>query len=219
MTTDFVGAEHEFHNKEFARDWSDRFVPTPERLRLFDLIFSQLQTAIPGDGCIVELGMGPGYLADYLLERLPEVSYCGIDFSSPMLDIAGERLKKYSPRVVYTQADLVEDAWEQSVSGPVHAIVSTWALHDLGSPENINTVYERSYRALENNGILVNGDFIKPDAAPQEFEGGRFYVARHLELLGNTGFANALCLSLFEQEIENPTPAQNYACLRAEKAS
>ena len=76
MTTDFVGAEHEFHSKEFALGWAERFLPTPERTRLFELIFSQLNDAIPRNGNIVELGMGPGYLADYLLKRMPDASYC-----------------------------------------------------------------------------------------------------------------------------------------------
>jgi len=217
VTTNFVGAEHEFHNKEFALGWAERFEPTPERIRLFELIFSQLKEAIPSDGLIVELGMGPGYLANYLLERMPGASYRGIDFSAPMLEIAQERLERFSSRVTYTHADLVEEAWERKVSKPVHAIVSTWALHDLGSPNNINIVYERSYSALGDDGILINGDFIKPTEAMQEFEGGRFYVAKHLELLANIGFSNPTCLSLFEEEIENPTPAQNYACIRAEK--
>ena len=217
MTTDFIGAEHEFHSKEFALGWAERFVPTPERIRLFELIFTQLKDVIPNNGNIIELGIGPGYLANYLLERMPHITYCGIDFSLPMLEIAQDRLQRHSSRVIYTQADLVKEAWEESVSKPVHAIVSTWALHDLGSPKNINTIYERSYNALDSNSILINGDFIKPTGAKQEFEEGRFYVAKHLELLGNAGFLNARCLSLFEEEIENPTPAQNYACIRAEK--
>lgn len=217
MTTNFVGAEHEFHSKEYALGWAERFEPTPERIRLFELIFSQLKEAIPSDGGIVELGMGPGYLANYLLERMPSASYRGIDFSSPMLEIARERLQKFSSRVTYTQADLVEDAWEDKVSKPVHAIVSTWALHDLGSSKNIDTVYQRSYIALGHSGILINGDFIKPSGAMQEFEAGRFHVAEHLERLANIGFSHASCLSLFEEEIENPTSAQNYACIRAEK--
>lgn len=217
MTTNFVGADHEFHSKEFALGWAERFEPTPERLRLFELITSQLREAMPSDGSIVELGIGPGYLAKYLLERIPRTSYCGIDYSLPMLEIAQERLQRFSSRVTYMQADLAGEAWDEKVSEPVHAIISTWALHDLGSPKNINTVYERSYSALVKSGILINGDFIKPTGAIQEFERGRFHVAKHLELLANAGFSNARCLSLFEEEIGNPTPAQNYACIRAEK--
>ncbi len=218
MTTDFVGAEHEFHSKEFALGWAERFVPTPERLRLFELILSQLEETLPADGSIVELGIGPGYLANFLLQRMPKISYCGIDFSLPMLEIAQKRLQKFTSRVKYIQVDLVEDSWEERVSKPSHAIVSTWALHDLGSSENIDTVYRRSYGILANNGILINGDFIKPVGALQKFEGGRFYVAKHLELLGKVGFSNASCLSLFEEEMENPTASQNYACIRADKS-
>ena len=217
MSNHVVGAEHEFHSREFARGWAERFSPTPERMRLFELIHSQVKEVIPDGGRIIELGIGPAYLAEYLLERMPVVSYMGIDFSLPMLEIANERLNDYSSRVTYLQADLVNDAWEESEFAPADAIVSTWALYDLGSPENVFQVYQRSYDALRNGGILLNGDFVKPEGAPQEFEGGRFYVAEHFELLDEVGFSNAACLSKFEIEVVNPTPAQNYACLKAER--
>ena len=217
MTTNFIGANHEFHSKEFALGWAERFDPTPERIRLFELIVSQLQESIPADGNIIELGLGPGYLAKYLLDRIPSVSYSGIDFSLPMLEIAQKRLSEHSARVSYTQADLVQTAWEENISKPVDAVISTWALHDLGSPENTNRVYQRSYSALESRGVLLNGDFIKPEGAKQVFEAGRFHIDKHFELLTNIGFRNVSCLSLFEEEIENPTPAQNYACIRADK--
>lgn len=217
VSTDFVGAEHEFHSREFARGWAERFSPTPERMRLFELIHSQLKEVIPDGGRIIELGIGPAYLAEYLLERMQSVSYIGIDFSSPMLEIANERLNAHSSRVTYLQADLVNDTWEESAFAPVDAIVSTWALHDLGSPENVCKVYQRSYDALRNGGLLLNGDFVKPDGAPQEFEGGRFHVVEHFELLNEVGFSNATCLSKFEIEIVDPTAAQNYACLKAER--
>ena len=215
MNKDFVGAEHEFHSKEFVTGWAERFAPTPERVRLFELIHSQLKETVPPGGTVIELGMGPAYLAEYLLDRMESVSYIGIDFSLPMLEIARERLRQHLPQVTYLNADLVDDSWEEGAFAPVDAIVSTWALHDLGSPENIKNVYQRSFDALVKGGFLLNGDFIKPVHAPQEFEGGRFYVSDHLELLAEVGFTNAKCLADFEVEIENPTPAQNYSCLKA----
>ncbi|MCB1864175.1 MAG: class I SAM-dependent methyltransferase [Chromatiales bacterium] len=215
--TNVVGAEHEFHSEEYAIGWSERFVPTPERRRLFALISAELAERIPPDACVVELGLGPGYLASHLLERMPGIRYCGIDFSTPMLRIARERLQQFPSRVSYLQADLVEEAWEEATPRPVHAVVSTWALHDLGSEENIRVVYERAYRALESSGLLINGDFIKPDAARQDFEAGRLYVSSHLKLLDHAGFLQPRCLSMFEEEIEHPTSAQNYACIRAQR--
>lgn len=209
-----IGALHEFHDEEFAAGWADRFVPTPERLELFDEILSELESRIPPDGCVVELGIGPGYLADHLLRAMPEIRYHGIDFSTPMLDIARRRLRPYSNRVVYVEADLVQDPWWLSLPTPVHAVVSTWALHDLGSRENVEVVYRSSAQVLRDGGMLLNGDFIKPDEARCEYEPGRFEIAKHIEMLRRVGFRNAECLVVLEEETESPTAAQNYACFR-----
>lgn len=215
--TTLVGALHEFHDPDYAQDWADRFVPTPARLHLFEMIHAQLLAHIPADGHVVELGIGPGYLAEFLLQRMPYITYCGVDFSKPMLEIAGQRLGEFADRISFMQKDLVDDDWDSDVARPTHAIVSTWALHDLGNPDNVFTVYRRSFQALGDKGVLLNGDFIKPDQAVQEYEGGRFEVARHLAALAGRGFAESKCLSLFEEELDNPTPAQNYACIQAMK--
>ena len=217
MKEDVVGAEHEFHDKDFALDWSERFVPTPERLELFNIILSELEERTPTDGGIIELGIGPGYLANHLLEAMPAIKYIGIDFSSPMLEIASARLQPHSSKVTYIQADLVEDDWPRMLTSPVNAILSTWALHDLGSQENIETVYSKSAKTLDDSGVLLNGDFVKPDGTIQEFEPGRFQIGRHLELLRKAGFVDVECLAVLEEETESPTPAQNYACFRGVK--
>ncbi|MGB5282762.1 MAG: class I SAM-dependent methyltransferase [Arenicellales bacterium] len=212
---EIIGAQHEFHDKEFVTGWADRFVPTPERLQLFKVILAELKCHVPSDSCIVELGIGPGYLADHLLRAMPGIRYFGVDFSAPMLDIARQRLGQHSKRVTYVQADLVKDRWWRDIPVPVNAIVSTWALHDLGSQENVETVYRNCSQTLINNGLLLNGDFIKPDNAVYEYEPGRFEITRHIEMLQQVGFKTAKCLLVLEKEIKSPTAAQNYACFKA----
>ncbi len=212
-----IGADHEFHNREFARGWAERFSPTPERLALFNIILSELQESIPQDGRVVELGIGPGYLASHLLEAMQAIEYTGIDFSQPMLEIANSRLVQYASRVTFTQADLVKDDWTSMLAAPINAVISTWTLHDLSSQVNVYSVYAKSARMLDTSSVFLNGDFIKPIGASQEFEAGRFAIARHLELLASAGFRDAECLALFEEELETPTAAQNYACFKAVK--
>lgn len=214
---EIIGADHEFHDEEFVASWADRFVPTPERLQLFNLILSELESLIPDNSGIIELGIGPGYLADHLLSKMPGIKYQGIDFSRPMLDIAQHRLEKHSSRVNYIQADLVKDNWWAGISTPVNAIVSTWALHDLGSQNKIEWVYKNCAQVLRDGGILLNGDFIKPDRAIHEYEPGRFEIKKHIEILHRIGFQSAECLVVLEEEIESPTSAQNYACFKAIK--
>jgi SAM-dependent methyltransferase len=210
-----IGAEHEFHDSCYAQDWAARFDPTPERLQLFDLIISQLQSRSLPARHILELGIGPGYLASRLLEAIPNVTYEGIDFSRPMLDLAAVRLRNFGDRVRFTQAHLVEDSWERSMSQPVGAILSTWALHDLGSEASTLAVYRKCKFVLPLQGILLNGDFIKPEGATFEYEPGRFPAKRHIEILSDLEFYEVECLGVFELELENPTPAQNYACFKA----
>ena len=214
--TPIVGADHEFHDPEYVADWAGRFEPTPDRLALFDLMLSELRSRVPPGGRIVELGIGPGYLAAHLLEALPAIRYAGVDFSRAMLDIAARRLRPHADRVVFTQADLLAEPWWQDLAGPVDAIVSTWALHDLGGPAEVEHVYNGCAKALGSRGLLLNGDFIKPDSTVHEYEPGRFDIATHLDLLGRVGFETAECLRVFEEELDAPTAAQNYACFRAE---
>ena len=211
----FVGAEHQFHDNQFALEWANRFVPTPERLQLFDTIIQQIsETPLPASH-VVELGIGPGYLAERLLKKISNVTYEGFDFSLPMLELALSRLAAHLSRIKFTQADLINEDWGAKVSQPVGAIVSTWALHDLGSEENTLKVYHACRRLLANGGMLLNGDFVKPEGAQHDYEAGRFLVSRHLELLRDVGFRSAHCLVFLEEELENPTSAQNYACIKA----
>ena len=211
----FVGADHMFHEARYAREWANRFVPTPERLQLFDTIVGSLcDSSLPGRH-IVELGVGPGYLASRILERISDVTYEGLDSSGAMLEIASDSLSRYSSRVRIRKADLLQDEWTAETRPEVGAIVSTWTLHDLGGEANTAKVYRGCRLVLPTDGVLLNGDFVKPDGASQEFEAGRFEVSRHLQILQEAGFRDAQCLVFLEKELKDPTPAKNYVCFRA----
>ena len=137
----------------------------------------------------------------------------GVDFSQPMLTHAATRLARFGDRVQFQQADLLGDGWGGDLARSPAAIVSTWALHDLGGQAQTLHVYRICAAALPEGGILLNGDFVKPDRTRLPFEPGRFPIGRHLELLQEAGFCDRRNLHLWEEEIEAPTASQNYACL------
>ena len=216
----FVGAEHHFHDPQFARDWADRFTPSPARLALFELMTQELAAAplmavAHGAGHVLEIGIGPGYLAQHVLNRLTGATYEGVDVSAAMLELSAGRLAPLRDRLRLTRADVLDDQWTERLAGPVAAVVSTWALHDLGGEAETASVYAACRSLLGSGGVLLNGDFVKPDGSPHDFEPGRFTVARHLELLAEAGFAETACLARFDEEFDTPTAAQNYAVLRA----
>ncbi len=213
--TKFVGAQPEFHDADFVRRWADRFVPTEPRLQLFDMILSEINALNVTEPHVLELGVGPGYMARYILERSATLSYEALDFSEVFFDIARETIGDQVDRVTFTNADLMDQSWPSELSRQPDAIISTWALHDLGGRQPVADVYARCHETLPTHGVLVNGDFIKPDGTDWEFEPGRFEIGIHLDMLRRAGFPSPKCTTHLEQEVENPTPAQNYACLVA----
>ena len=213
----FVGAQHEFHDDKFVRGWASRFVPTEPRLTLFDMILAEVNNLGKASAHVVELGTGPGYMARHLLERNANISFEALDFSDVFLNVARETLGELCSRVTFTNADLMDQSWPQKLSQQPDAIISTWALHDLGGEQPVAHVYARCCETLPVGGLLANGDFIKPDGTDWEYEPGRFPIDRHLELLRSAGFEDPKSLAHLEPNIVNPTAAENYACLIAIK--
>ena len=170
-----------------------------------------LEAAIPKEATILEIGIGPGYLARYLLDRFPNIKYIGLDFSKPMLDIAGGRLNEFQDRLQLIQADLTQDGFADLLPDSLQGVVTTWALHDLGSPEHTRFVYQQISKVLE--GICINGDFIKPKDINMEFEAGRFEVDLHLKMLKDLNYDETTCSAKYEIELRAPTAAQNYAMI------
>jgi hypothetical protein len=109
------------------------------------------------------------------------------------------------PRVKLTKADPADQAWPHSLSRQPRAIVLTWALHDraAGGCGRVG----RCYEILPEGGVLMNGDFIKPDGTSCTCEPGRFEVGRPLELLRRAGFKEPAVMALFEHNLDHPTAA------------
>jgi SAM-dependent methyltransferase len=211
--SNYVGAQ--FHDAAFVQGWSDRFVPTAPRIALFDLILEQIRKPGLPNAHVLELGLGPGYMARHILERDAGISYEGLDFSDVFFEVAQKTIGAYMPRVTLTKADLMDQNWPGRISRQPGAIISTWALHDLGSPGAVAEVYARCFETLPKGGLLVNGDFIKPEGTTWTYEPGRFETGKHLELLRKAGFTDPILLEYYERNTETPTAAQNYACLIA----
>jgi SAM-dependent methyltransferase len=212
-----IQALHEFHDADFSKEWTEKFKPTPPRLKLFELMVQQIEHVGGKNAHVLELGIGPGFLAHHILDNLPDITYEGLDFSKSMLEIAKKRTEKHKKRIDFIQADLLTKAWKKRLKKTPGVIVSTWALHDLFDKKNIFNVYKTVYDVLLDRGLLLNGDFIKPEESQYDYEGGRIKPSEHLELLRKCGFQDPECIEEFEKSVDNPTTANNYACFKAIK--
>jgi len=208
-----VGATHDFHDEAYASAWANRYKLTKTRFDCFAFMGDLLAPYIEEESLILELGVGPGYLAHYLLTRFPNMHYLGLDFSRPMLTIATQQLRAFKDRVRFQRIDLTNESWHREIDAKFAAIVSTWTLHDLGAREATAEVYRAAHDLLFQGGLFINSDFFKPDGATKPFEPGRYEIAAHLEDLTAAGFLGAACKREFEVERQTPATHQNYATL------
>ncbi len=148
----FVGAQHEFHDAAFVQGWADRFVPTPPRIALFDLILERVSAPGLPNAHVLELGLGPGYMARHILERNPGLSYEGLDFSEEFFDVARKTIGS------------VHAAGEIDQSGPDGSSLATLVVATTRS-YRLDLGPARSWRAAGGRGRVR--------ALPRGFAGGR----------------------------------------------
>jgi SAM-dependent methyltransferase len=116
----FVGAQHEFHDAAFVQGWADRFGPTPPRIALFDLILERVSAPGLPNAHVLELGLGPGYMARHILERNRGLSYEELDFSEEFFDVARDNRQLHA-------------AGETDQSGPDGSSLATLVVATTGS--------------------------------------------------------------------------------------
>lgn len=132
---------------EYCRAWEREAEARNEHRKAY---FSDMAQRLGKPGIpaphVLEFGCGPGFLATHLLRELPDIRYTELDFSRPMLHLAGERLAPYGDRIALHCMDLNTNGWTLTVHGPIHAIVSNQALHDLDDDDSVARVYAAAAR-------------------------------------------------------------------------
>ena len=109
---------------------------------------------------IWELCCGEGILAQVLLERIPHSIVHGYDGSPAMLQRAQSRLVQYGTRFEAQHFDIFARHWRQP-PWPVHAVVSSLALHHLDTIQK-QELFHDLYQILQPGGALLIADLIQP---------------------------------------------------------
>ncbi|HEU5341058.1 class I SAM-dependent methyltransferase [Edaphobacter sp.] len=105
-----------------------------------------------GAKTILDLGAGSGLLTRLIRNRFPDAHIHLIDFSAPMLALAGDRMGN-DPRVTYQRADYVA----APVADDYCAVVSSLSIHHLDDKDK-RAVYKKMHGALKPNGVFINAE-------------------------------------------------------------
>ena len=135
-----------------ARPWAESALARrPVRPEFFDA-FARL---IGRDGArVLELGSGPGFLAEHLLRALPGLDYVALDFSPAMHQLAAERLGERAMRVRFVERSFREPAWSANL-GPFDAVVTHQAVHELRHKDYAQALHAQVRPLLASGGSYL----------------------------------------------------------------
>jgi tRNA (cmo5U34)-methyltransferase len=131
----------------------------PDREKQIDIIVRLLPPAEPG-AVILELACGEGLLSEAILEAQPAATVIGLDGSQEMRERAQARLARFDGRFRAEAFGLADRTWRRA-QVPVHAIVSSLAIHHLDD-EGKQQLFRDLFRMLAPGGALLIADLMKP---------------------------------------------------------
>lgn len=170
-----------------AIEWeSTAMSKRPWRTEFFTAVASSIASAIGQVHRVLELGSGPGFLAEHLLRALPSVSYVALDFSPAMHELAVRRLGPLASRVQFVERSFREPEWSHGL-GSFDCVVTNQAVHELRHKRHAVTLHRQVKAALAPGGCYLVCDHF---AGEEGMKDDQLYmsVAEQRDALLTVGF-------------------------------
>jgi len=208
MSLKEVPSDHDFFDPAYVKQWTDNIIRyRPERQQLFKVFAAEAARIKKAALSVFELGCGPGFLAEALLQNCQIVHYTLIDFSPQMLELSRSRLARFKDRTVFFQLDFKKNNWTATVPADFDLVVSLQAVHELRHARRIPKLYAQLYSLLVPGGSLLICDHVN-SSLPYGHRAAHFMtVEEHLSAFKEVGFIRA-------REI---CPAADLSLMAAEK--
>jgi SAM-dependent methyltransferase len=151
-----------------AEVWADSaMAKRPYREQFFRAFVQQLGPLCSVPSSVLELGAGPGFLAQRLLEAYPLVEYTALDLSPAMHALARARLGPLRARVRFMEADFKGPGW----SAPLpryQAVVTMQAVHELRHKRHAPRLYQAVRELLIPGGVFLICDHVCGEGGTQD---------------------------------------------------
>ena len=147
-----------------AREWArTAMLKRPWRTEFFGRITEELGQMDAAPLAVLELGSGPGFLAQQVLTALPRTAYTALDFSPVMHTLAKERLGSLADHVTFIDTDFRRGDWTARLP-TVDAVVTMQAVHELRHIRHAADFYRAVRTLLRASGLLLTCDHVvSPD--------------------------------------------------------
>jgi len=147
----------DFRRPQHAREWTETAMSLrPWRADFFDTFAEAIEAGASAQNCrVLELGSGPGFLAQRLLSTNSGLAYVAVDFSSTMHELAKQRLGSLAARVEFVERNLKDSDWSLGL-GTFDFAVTHQAVHELRHKRYATALHDQVRRLLKpSSGYLV----------------------------------------------------------------
>lgn len=126
----------------------------PFREDFFNAFIAQLINLGRPNLRILELGSGPGFLAERVLSQLPAASMVLLDFSSAMHELARKRLSGVINRVDFIERSFKESDWAAGFE-KFDAVVTNQAVHELRHKSYAEAFHSQVAALMKGRGVYL----------------------------------------------------------------
>jgi tRNA (cmo5U34)-methyltransferase len=144
---------------------------------------------------VLELGTGTGKWAAGVLRRFPKAQYHGIDFSERMLQVASNRLERFTDRIILEELDLNKEM----PGGRYDLIHSAFTIHHV---RNKRALFKRLRNLLEPDGMFIYADITIANSAALE----AIFLENWKAFMRQSPWPNRKIRTIINDHLENDIP-------------
>ncbi len=183
MPVEDVPSPIDFHDPAQAAAWVAETVrKRPARPLFFQAFTGALTERFDKPFTVLELGSGPGHLAEQVLQACPDATYTALDFSPAMHDVARERTAANAERITFVERDFRQADWMEGL-GKFDAVITMQAAHETRHKSRLQGLMAQAKGLLTPFGVLLYCDHYAEEES-ELFVG----KGRQLALLRRAGF-------------------------------
>lgn len=176
-----------------AKAWADTALQKrPARTDFFNAFATAIATQHTNPR-ILELGSGPGFLAQHILECITVDEYGALDFSEAMHQLAQERLNSHRHKVQFIERSFKENHWTAGL-GKFDVVITMQAVHELRHKRYTVNLFKQVQQLLRPGGVfLVCDHYAGMDAhGISGMQNNQLYMSidEHFAALQHAGFSD-----------------------------
>jgi len=167
MSEQDVPSPIDFHELAQAREWEAQTIKKrPWRPQFFAAFATAVNSRFDREFSVLELGSGPGHLAEQILRDCKVARYVALDFSEAMHQLAGARLGAFLDKIGFLQRDFRSTDWPAGLAN-FDAVVTMQAAHELRQKRRLPAFLSQVRTCLAPGGLFLYCDHYAESASAE----------------------------------------------------